>query len=237
VFGHNLVQQGMDVDPAVLLQGIKDQMAGGITLLTPMAAQAASKDYQEKTRAEMGVKNQADGAAFLATNKDNPGVITLPDGLQYKVITEGTGATPTANSTVTVNYRGAFLNGREFDNSAKAGKPAQFQAGRVIPGWTEALTKMKVGAKWQLFIPSNLAYGPSGRPPVIPPNATLVFDVELVDVQNPPPPSPAPVMTPPQPLTSDVVAVPSAEELSKGKKPYTIKQEDLEKMMSQGKTN
>lgn len=237
VFGHNLLQQGIDVDSAVLLRGIKDQMAGGATLLTPQEAQAAIKDYQEKTRAELAVKNQTEGAAFLATNKNNPGVVTLPDGLQYKIITEGTGATPTADAIVTVNYRGAFLNGREFDNSAKQGKPAQFRANQVIPGWTEALTKMKSGAKWQLFIPPSLAYGASGHPPIIPPNATLVFDVELLATQNPPPPAPAAVTPVQPPLTSDIVAVPSAEEISKGKKPYTIKQEDIEKMSSQNKTN
>jgi FKBP-type peptidyl-prolyl cis-trans isomerase len=236
VFGHNLLQQGIDVDSAVLLQGIKDQMAGGATLLTPQEAQAAIKDYQDKTRAELAVKNQAEGAVFLATNKNNPGVVTLPDGLQYRIITEGTGLTPTPDAVVTVNYRGAFLNGREFDNSAKQGHPAQFKAGGVIPGWTEALLKMKSGAKWQLFIPSELAYGAKGYPPIIPPNATLVFDVELLATQNPPPP-PAAVTPVQQPLTSDIVAVPSAEEISQGKKPYTIKQEDIEKMSSQSKTN
>jgi FKBP-type peptidyl-prolyl cis-trans isomerase FklB len=239
VFGHNLQQQGIDVDGDELLRGLKDEQAGGATLLTPQAAQAAITNYQAKARAEISAKNKADGEAFLATNKTNPGVITLPDGLQYKIIAEGTGATPTPDATVTVNYRGTFLDGKEFDNSTRAGHPAQLKPAQVIRGWAEALMKMKVGAKWQLFISPGLAYGAAGRAPFIPPNATLIFEVELLDTQNPPPPAPAPApaVSPSQPLTSDIVAVPSAEEISQGKKPYTIKQEDIEKMQSQKQTN
>ena len=125
----------------------------------------------------------------------------------------------------------------EFDSSYKRGQPAQFPVSNVIHGWTEALTLMKVGSKWQLFIPSELAYGEQGHPPTIPPNAALVFEVELLDSQSPKPAVPVPAAVPAQPLTSDIVAVPSAEEISKGKKPYTIKQEDLEKLQSQNKTN
>jgi len=135
-----------------------------------------------------------------------------------------------------VNYRGTFLNGTEFDSSYKRGQPAQFPVGGVIRGWTEALTLMKVGSKWQLFIPSELAYGEPGHTG-IPPNATLIFEVELLDTQSPQSPAPAQTPVPAQPLTSDIVAVPSAEEISKGKKPYTIKQEDVEKMQSQNHTN
>lgn len=234
VFGHNLQQQGIDVDPDVVVRGIKDQVSGGATLLTPQEAQAAITGYQQKVRAEMTLKNKAEGEAFLATNKANPGVISLPDGLQYKIITEGTGPQPSSAATVTVNYRGTFLDGREFDNSYKRGQPAQFPLGNVIHGWAEALALMKVGSKWQLFIPSELAYGEQGHSG-IPPNATLVFEVELLEAQNPQPVAPAPA--PAQPLTSDIVAVPSAEEINKGKKPYTIKQEDVEKMQLQNKTN
>jgi FKBP-type peptidyl-prolyl cis-trans isomerase FklB len=237
VFGHNLQQQGIEVDPDQILRGMKDQLSGGTTLLTPQDAQAAIKDFQEKMRAALAVKNLADGAAFLATNKNNPGVITLPDGLQYKIIADGNGATPAADATVMVNYRGTFLDGSEFDSSVKTGHPAQFQASRVIPGWTEALTKMKVGSRWQLFIPSNLAYGVPGHPPAIPPNATLIFEVELLDTQNPPPPAPAPVILPATPLTSDIIKVPSAEEMKNGAKIETLKPEDVQKMQSQSKTN
>ena len=236
VFGHNLQQQGIEVDPDVVVRGIKDLQAGGATLLTPQEAQAAITEYQQKTRVQMAVKNKADGAAFLATNKDNPGVVTLPDGLQYKIITDGNGVTPAADATVTVNYRGTFLDGKEFDSSYKRGQPAQFPVSNVIHGWTEALTLMKVGSKWQLFIPSELAYGEPGRTG-IPPNSTLIFEVELLDAQSPKPAVPAPAAAPAQPLTSDIVAVPSADEISKGKKPYTIKQEDLDKMQSQNQTN
>lgn len=236
VFGHNLQQQGIDVAPDLVVQGMKDEQAGGATLLTPQAAQAAIREFQEKNRAELALKNQAAGDAFLATNKSNPGVITLPDGLQYKIITDGTGAMPTADSTVTVNYRGTFVDGKEFDSSARAGHPFQFPVNHmnVIPGWTEALMQMKVGAKWQLFIPSNLAYGAQGHAPVIPPNATLIFEVELLDVKNPPAPQ---AMTPSAPLTSDIIKVPSAEEMKNGAKIETIKAEDVQKMQSQSPTN
>jgi FKBP-type peptidyl-prolyl cis-trans isomerase len=230
IFGHNLQQQGIEVDSAVLLRGLKDMQSGGTTLMTPQEAQAAIKNFQEKVRAEQTVNNRAEGEAFLATNKNNPGVITLPDGLQYKVITDGAGATPTPESTVTVNYRGTFLNGVEFDSSAQAGHPIQLQANRVIPGWTEALTHMKVGSKWQLFIPPDLAYGEQGNRG-IPPNSTLIFEVELLDTQAPAP------AAPPAPLTSDIIKVPSAEEMKKGAKIETIKAEDVQKLQSQSNTN
>ena len=121
--------------------------------------------------------------AFLAANKNNPGVVTLEDGLQYQVMTEGKGATPSAEDIVTVNYKGSLIDGTEFDSSYKRGQPAQFQVGGVIRGWTEALQKMKVGSKWKLFIPSDLAYGEMGHPPAIPGNSTLVFEVELLEVK------------------------------------------------------
>jgi FKBP-type peptidyl-prolyl cis-trans isomerase FklB len=228
MIGHNLQQQGVDVDPDMVSHGLKDEQSGGATLLTPEEAQAAISVFQGKTRAELTVKNKEEGKTFLATNKNNLGVITLPDGLQYKVITDGAGATPTADSTVTVNYRGTFLDGREFDSSYKRGKPVQFPVSNVIHGWIEALTKMKVGSKWQLFIPSELAYGEQGHPD-IPPNATLIFVVELLDVKN----LPRQVMSPPAPLTSDIIKVPSAEEMKNGAKIETIKAEDVQKMQSQ----
>ena len=233
MIGHSLQQQDLDVNPDLLLRGLKDVQSGGATLLTIQEAQGAIREFQQKIRAELGAKNKAEGEAFLATNKNNPGVITLPDGLQYKVITEGSGATPTPDATVTVNYRGTFLNGMEFDSSAKAGHPLQIPANHVIPGWTEALTKMKVGSKWQLFIPSDLAYGEQGFRG-IPPNSTLIFEVELLDTQAPAAQYPA---APAGPLTSDIIKVPSAEEMKKGAKIETINAEDLQKMQtnSQGK--
>ena len=131
---------------------------------------------------------------------------------------------------MTVNYRGTFLDGTEFDSSAKSGHPAEFQANHVIPGWTEALTNMPVGSKWQLFIPSDLAYGERGNRG-IPPNSTLIFEVELLDTKASPPPPPA------APLTSDIIKVPSAEEMKKGAKIETLKPEDVQKLQSQNQTN
>jgi hypothetical protein len=144
--------------------------------------------------------------------------------MQYKVITEGTGAIPKSNDTVTVNYRGTLVNGKEFDSSAKRGQPAKFQVNRVVRGWTEALQMMKAGSKWEVYIPSALAYGDRGNPS-IEPGSTLIFEVELVGADAPAPPPP-----PAQPLTSDIIRVPSAEELKKGAKIEVIKAEDLEKL-------
>jgi FKBP-type peptidyl-prolyl cis-trans isomerase FklB len=240
MLGHNWQQQGIDVDPSMVLQGLKDEQSGGTPLLTQQEMQNTLKAFQQsiaakqmKMREELAESNKVTGAAFLATNKNNPGVITLADGLQYKVITSGTGAIPTAEDTVTVNYRGALLDGTEFDSSAKAGHPIQLQANHVIKGWTEALTQMKVGSKWQLFIPAELAYGEHGNRG-IPPNSTLIFDVELLDTQATPPPA---AMPPAQPLTSDIIKVPSAEEMKKGAKIETLKAEDVQKMQSQAQTN
>ncbi len=155
--------------------------------------------------------------------------------MQYKVITEGTGATPKSNDVVLVNYHGRLINGKEFDSSTKRGdKPAKFPVGRVVRGWTEALQMMKVGSKWEIYIPPSLAYGDRGSGPIIEPGSTLVFDMELVGIETPPAPAaPAARATPAAPaapLTSDVIKVPSAEELKKGAKIEVIKAEDLEKM-------
>ncbi|WP_408608949.1 FKBP-type peptidyl-prolyl cis-trans isomerase [Aquicella siphonis] len=129
-------------------------------------------------------KNATAGASFLNENKNKPGVVTLPDGLQYKIIKEGTGAKPTANDTVTVNYAGRLIDGTEFDSSYKRGEPATFPVSGVIAGWTEALQLMKTGSVWELYIPANLAYGEYGAPPVIGPNETLIFKVELLSVKK-----------------------------------------------------
>ena len=141
----------------------------------------ASMQMQSQSPAE---KNKMDGNAFLAANKSKPGVVTLPDGLQYKIITEGKGAQPTANDIVTVHYSGTLIDGTEFDSSYKRGEPTSFPVNGVIPGWVEALQLMKVGSTWELFIPSNLAYGEQGMPPVIGPNQTLIFKVTLLDVKK-----------------------------------------------------
>ena len=237
--GHSWQQQGVDFDVDVYAKGIKDGKAGGATLMTPEEAQAEITKFKQefavrsqKAQAEKAIKNKTDGEAFLAANKKNPGVITLEDGLQYLVMTNGAGTMPGPMDTVTVNYRGTLIDGTEFDSSYKRGQPASFQVGGVIHGWTEALQKMKAGSKWKLFIPADLAYGESGRPG-IPPNATLVFEVELLDIKSPtPPPPPAP---PVAPLTSDIIKVPSKAEMDKGAKIEIIKPEDAAKMQNGSK--
>jgi FKBP-type peptidyl-prolyl cis-trans isomerase FklB len=144
---------------------------------------AFQKEVMAK-QAEVAKKNKAEGEAFLAENKKKEGVKTTPSGLQYKVIKPGKGKKPKSSDTVTVNYRGTLIDGTEFDSSYKRGQPATFQVSGVIPGWTEALQLMEEGAKWQLFIPSNLAYGERGAGGVIGPNATLIFEVELISIQE-----------------------------------------------------
>ena len=235
--GHNFQQQGVDVDTGLFMRGLTDAKSGGATLLTIPEMQATLKQFQQdmaakqaRLRAAQAETNKLAGEAFLATNKNNPGVVVLPDGLQYKILTVGAGAKPAADATVTVNYRGTFLDGTEFDSSAKSGHPAEFHANQVIPGWTEALTNMPVGSKWRLFIPSELAYGERGNRG-IPPNSTLIFEVELIDTKaSLPPPQAAP-------LTSDIIKVPSAEEMKRGAKIETLKPEDVQKLQSQNQTN
>jgi FKBP-type peptidyl-prolyl cis-trans isomerase FklB len=183
------------------------------------------KDAEAKKKADME-KNKKAGEAFLAAKKSEPGVIPLPSGLMYRVIKEGSGDSPKANDMVSVNYRGTLIDGTEFDSSAKTGKPATFRVNGVIKGWTEALELMKPGAKWTLYVPENMAYGDRGSPPKIEPGATLVFEVELLSVQ---PGQGASITPSAAPLTSDIIKVPSAEELKKGAKIETIKPEDIEK--------
>jgi FKBP-type peptidyl-prolyl cis-trans isomerase FklB len=129
-------------------------------------------------------KNKAEGEAFLAKNKNKPGVVTLPDGLQYKIIIDGKGAQPSGNDQVTVHYAGRLINGTEFDSSYKRGEPTTFPVNGVIAGWVEALQLMKAGSTWELYIPANLAYGEQGAPPIIGPNQTLIFKVNLIDVKK-----------------------------------------------------
>lgn len=138
---------------------------------------------QSSEMAEAGIKNIKEGEEFLAANKEKEGVITTASGLQYKVITEGTGRTPKATDTVETNYRGTLIDGKEFDSSYSRGQTATFPVSGVIKGWTEALLLMKEGAKWQLFIPPDLAYGARGAGGDIGPNATLIFDIELIAIK------------------------------------------------------
>jgi FKBP-type peptidyl-prolyl cis-trans isomerase FklB len=188
-FGQSLKLQGLDINLEVYTSGIRDALGGTKPPLSQEEMQKTVSELQQRLMAarqkelkEMGVKNLAEGKAFLEENKKKEGVKTLPSGLQYKVLKEGTGKTPKATDEVTVNYKGTFINGTEFDSSYKRGKPATFQLDKVIRGWTEALQLMKEGSKWQLFIPPELAYGDRGGGP-IPPNTTLIFEVELISVK------------------------------------------------------
>lgn len=189
--GPSLKKQSVEVDPALVSQGLKDAMSGAKTRLTEQEAQAVltemqadlSKKRQEQMQ-QAAASNKAEGDAFLAANKAKEGVVTLPSGLQYKVLKEGTGPKPAANDTVSSNYRGTLINGTEFDSSEKHGGPAKFGVGQVIKGWSEALQLMPVGSKWQLFVPANLAYGERGAGGDIGPNATLIFEVELLSIEK-----------------------------------------------------
>ena len=194
--GFNLARQKMDINSDVLATGIKDAIAGKPQLTPDQVKEVMAqfeKDMEQKQK-ERGEKNKTDGAKFLEENKKKPGVKTTASGLQYKVEKEGTGAQPKATDMVTVNYRGTLVDGTEFDSSYKRGQPATFPVNGVIKGWTEALQLMKQGSKYQLFIPAALAYGERAMGPDIGPNATLIFEVELMDVK--PPPTPAPMGSP-----------------------------------------
>lgn len=187
--GNTLKKQPIDLNFDALAKGLKDAVSGSKPLMTEqevhdalMAVRNEVVAKQEARRKEQGEKNKKDGEAFLAKNKKEKGVNALPSGLQYKVITEGKGKTPKETDMVTVNYRGTLIDGTEFDSSYKRGQPATFPVNGVIKGWTEALQLMKEGSKWQLFIPSNLAYGERGAGQLIGPNAVLIFEVELLSV-------------------------------------------------------
>jgi FKBP-type peptidyl-prolyl cis-trans isomerase FklB len=189
-FGERFRQQGLELDPAVFAKALSQSFNGGKTAMTDQEMQAlltaASQEIRKKQAAQQAEKAaaaQQEGEAFLAANKTKEGVVTLPSGLQYKILKAGTGEKPTTDDTVVCNYKGTLINGTEFDASERHGGPATFPVKGVIAGWTEALQLMPTGSKWQLFVPSNLAYGPQG-PGDIGPNATLIFEVELVSIQK-----------------------------------------------------
>ena len=188
--GNNLKSQMVDVDPNIVAQGIKDILDSNKTLITAEQAQEIIMAFQKQLMAkhEETVKGQADknkkeGEAFLAENKKKDGVVSLPNGMQYKVITMGTGKKPKATDTVTVNYRGTLIDGKEFDSSYKHGEPATFPLTQVIKGWTDGLQLMPVGSKFQFFIPSELAWGERGTGQLIQPNAIVIFEVELLSIK------------------------------------------------------
>jgi FKBP-type peptidyl-prolyl cis-trans isomerase FklB len=189
-FGQSLKSQGVDINLDIYASGIRDGLGGKEPQITSeeirsiiTSLQQRLVAAQQKTLKEQAAKNLADGKAFLTENKKKEGIKALPSGLQYKVLTEGSGKMPKAEDTVTVNYKGTLIDGTEFDSSYKRGQPATFQVKGVIKGWTEALQLMKERSKWQLFIPPELAYGERGAGRDIGPNATLIFEVELLTVK------------------------------------------------------
>lgn len=231
-WGNNLKRQDVEVDLEAMIKGLRDGLAGKSVLTDPELKEALNALNQE-LRAKMeekkkllGEKNKQEGEKFLAENKNKLGVTTLPSGLQYKILAEGSGESPKSNDVVTANYRGTLIDGTEFDSSAKNGQPLVRPANMLIKGWTEALQLMKPGAKWELYVPSELAYGERGAGAQIGPNATLIFEMELVSFKPAPPP---PTLPPAQPVTSDIIKVPSKEELEKGAKIQILKPEDVER--------
>ncbi len=188
--GRNLKMQEFDVAVEEFKQGLTDALKGE-GLYTDEELMQILQEFQQKLMSQReekqkveGEKNEKEGKAFFAENKTKEGVIELPSGMQYKVLKEGDGPSPSETDKVTVHYRGTFLNGEEFDSSYKRGNPATFQVLGVIKGWTEALQMMHVGDKWMLFIPYNLAYGEAGKPPKIPPYSSLIFEVELLGIEK-----------------------------------------------------
>jgi len=188
--GKSLKKDAVDVDIDLLVKGLKDSLSGGQTLMsdeeyraTLTAFQKEMMEKQAEAAKALAEKNKKEGEMFLAENGKKEGVVTLPSGLQYKVMKSGTGKTPKSGDTVETHYRGTLVDGTEFDSSYKRGQTATFPVSGVIPGWTEALQKMKEGDKWQLFVPSSLAYGERGAGRDIGPNATLIFEVELIAVK------------------------------------------------------
>ncbi|MDA7682193.1 FKBP-type peptidyl-prolyl cis-trans isomerase [Verrucomicrobia bacterium] len=226
-YARNLKQNNLDVDLDMFLQGMKDFLSGE-SLMSDQEIQSTTKEVGDVVRAQRNAEqekvakeNAAEGESFLEANKTKEGVKTLGSGMQYKVVQTGEGPIPTASDKVRVHYKGTFIDGKEFDSSYKRNQPATFNVTGVIKGWTEALQLMKVGSKWQLFIPSDLAYGKGGNRS-IPPNSTLLFEVELLGIEETPKPKKA------APITSDIIKVPSAEELKNGAKIEVIKKDKVD---------
>jgi FKBP-type peptidyl-prolyl cis-trans isomerase len=199
-FGQNIKEQGLELDPEQVLAGLRDGITGAQAKMTDEEIETVMNAFRDEFIAQQAAKSKAEaeknskeGAAFLASNKAKAGVKTTQSGLQIQELKPGTGPTPKATDVVKVHYKGTLLDGTEFDSSYKRDEPAVFPLNRVIPGWTEGVQLMKVGGQARLFIPSALAYGEDGQPPVIPPNSTLIFDIELLGIEpNPAATAPAP---------------------------------------------
>jgi len=188
-FGQNLKLQGVDLNADVYTVGLRDSLGGKESQMTSEEIRDTITNLQQRLMAtqqkvvkEQAAKNLSESKTFLTENGKKEGIKTLPSGLEYKVVTEGSGKMPKAEDTVTVHYKGTLIDGTEFDSSYKRGQPATFQVKGVIKGWTEALQLMKEGSKWQLFVPPELGYGERSMGP-IPPNSTLIFEVELLTIK------------------------------------------------------
>lgn len=189
--GGSLKAQGAEIDVDLLARGLRDVLSSNNTLLSQQEMMETLRAWQTEIRNKRLEQQKAEGEKlrkigddWLAENAKKPGVITLPSGLQYKVLAAGSGKTPTTNDVVRAHYRGTLIDGTEFDSSYTRGQPLITSLDRVVPGWREALLKMKVGDKWQVFIPSVLGYGERGFPPKIPPHAALVFEMELIGIDE-----------------------------------------------------
>jgi FKBP-type peptidyl-prolyl cis-trans isomerase FklB len=188
--GKDMKRYGISLDPDALARGFRDAYQGAKLALSEQEIAQLSANAQRQMAAKSAElmkqeteKNKREGDTFLARNRTAPGVRTLADGLEYKILKAGTGPTPRATDRVVVNYRGTFIDGTEFDSSYRRGQPIAVPVNGVIRGWSEALQLMPVGSKWQLFVPPHLAYGPQGAPPAIGPNETLIFEIELLAIQ------------------------------------------------------
>lgn len=188
--GGSLRRQGFDLNVAALIQGVRDALTGTATLLTDeeikntlAAFQRRFMEQQIQRLKELSEKMKKEGEAFMEANKKKEGVVVLPSGLQYRIVKKGTGKAPATSDTITAHYRGTLVDGREFDSSYRRGEPTTFPVSGVIPGWTEALQLMPVGSTWQVFVPAHLAYGERGAGDMIPPNAALIFQIELISIK------------------------------------------------------
>ncbi len=231
-YGRSLAGSPLEFDIESFIEGVRHGVAGSSLLSEEEIRTVMSlvttkvREAQERKRSELAEKNRSEGAAFLAANKEQEGVVVLPSGLQYRILEEGTGTSPNPVDQVEVHYEGTLIDGTVFDSSRKRGSPATFAVTRVIKGWTEALLLMKEGARWELYIPAALAYGPRGSGSQIGPEATLIFDVELLKVKAAAAPSPPARISPP--ASSDIVRVPSREEMERGEKIEVIPADKVE---------
>ena len=188
--GKRMKSQNLDVDPTKIALGLSHGLGGKKVLLSDEEVASVMQEFQKKQQAKMakeqhaaGSKNREAGKKFLAANKKKKGVVTTKSGLQYQILTKGTGKTPKATDTISAHYKGTLIDGKEFDSSYKRGQPATFPVNGVIKGWQEVLQLMKVGGKWKIWVPSELGYGARGAGAMIGPDATLIFEIELKEIK------------------------------------------------------